>query len=125
MTDTHRTVEVLKVDAVGRVCTPREKREEIVAAYRKSGMTGRQFAQYIGVKYPTLMSWIGKANREGSGGKPTSGEGFQWVEAHIESGAEALVVEIGGMAKMEVSNSKQAGLAAQILSALAASGKPC
>lgn len=125
MTEIQSSVEVLKVDSVGRVCTPREKREEIIEAYRKSGMTGRQFAQYAGIKYPTLMSWIGKANGHASEAVASTGTGLQWVEARLESGVGALVVEIGGLAKMEVSNSKQAGFAAQILSALGVAGKPC
>jgi len=38
------------------VRTPREKQEAIISAYRGSGMTGQQFAAYVGVKYSTLMS---------------------------------------------------------------------
>lgn len=44
-------VEVLKVDESGRVQTPRERREEIVAAYEATGMTGRQFAAYCGMGF--------------------------------------------------------------------------
>ena len=63
MTITQGTSEVLKIDTVGRVRTPREKQEEILAAYGGSGMTGQQFAGFCGVKYSTLMSWVGKARR--------------------------------------------------------------
>lgn len=52
------TTQVLKVDEAGRVQTPREKRGEIVAAFESSGMTGRQFATYCGVRYSTLMCWV-------------------------------------------------------------------
>ncbi len=40
---------VLKVDAEGRVRTPKEKQEEILAAYGGSRMTGQQFAAFCGV----------------------------------------------------------------------------
>jgi len=125
MTDLPSSIEVLKVDVAGRVRTPKEKREEIVAAYRRSGMTGRQFAQYSGVKYPTLMSWVGKAGGNGSVPDAAGLKGIQWVEARVEGSGEALVVEIGGAVKMEVVNSRQAGLAAEVIRGLGMMGKPC
>ena len=51
MTNTQSGKEVvLKVDTEGRVRTPKEKQEEILAAYGASGMTGQQFAAFCGVK---------------------------------------------------------------------------
>jgi hypothetical protein len=125
MTETQSSVEVLKVDTVGRVCTPKEKRDEILVAYRKSGMTGRQFAQFCGIKYATLMNWVGKANREASAGRAIGAEGIRWVEASVESSGEALVIEIGGIVKMAVSNSRQAGLAAEVIGTLGLGAKVC
>jgi hypothetical protein len=49
------STQVLKIDEAGRVQTPMAKREEIVAAFESSGMTGREFATHCWVKYPTLM----------------------------------------------------------------------
>ena len=63
MTNTQSSTEVLKVDTHGRVRVPKGKQEEILAGYESSGMTGQQFAAYAGVKYSTLMSWVGKARR--------------------------------------------------------------
>lgn len=125
MTETQSSVEVLKVDTVGRVCTPKEKRDEILVAYRKSGMTGRQFAQYCGIKYATLMSWVGKANLEASASRVGGVEGIRWVEASVESSGEALMIEIGGIVKMGVSNSRQAGLAAEVIGSLGLGAKIC
>ena len=56
MTNTQSSTEILKVDTLGWVRTSKEKREEIIAAYRGSGMTGQLFASYSGVKYSTLMN---------------------------------------------------------------------
>ncbi len=123
MTDLQSSIEVLKVDVAGRVITPKEKREELVEAYRRSGMTGKQFAAYAGVKYVTLVSWLGKANKQVSQPRCVGRESIQWVEASVERDEGSLVVEIGGIAKMEVSNSRQAGLAAAILGGMG--GKSC
>jgi hypothetical protein len=37
--------EILKVDEAGRVRTPPEKREALLAEFDRSGMTGAQFAR--------------------------------------------------------------------------------
>jgi hypothetical protein len=51
MTETER---VLKVDAQGRVWTPRERREDLLAEFERSGMPASKFARHIGVKYSTF-----------------------------------------------------------------------
>jgi len=120
---------VLKVDTEGRVRTPKEKREEILAAYGGSGMTGQQFAAFCGVKYSTLMNWVGKARRAnkpgGESGKPA---GMNWVEATLEPGSpgsgEGLIIEIGTGVRLEVSNSRQAVLAGEVIRSLEVAG-PC
>jgi len=123
MTIPQGTSEVLKVDTLGRVKTPREKQEEILAAYVGSGMTGQQFAAFCGVKYSTLMSWVGKARRANKGGgELNTPAGMSWVEATVESSrseqGEGLSIEIGGGVRVEVFNSRQAGLAAELIRAL-------
>ena len=127
MTITQSASEVLKVDTAGRVRTPKEKREEILAAYSGSGMTGKQFAAYVGIKYSTLMSWIGKAHGKGKAiqrTRPTSA--LKWVEATVENGpeGEALIVEIGKSVRMQVGNTRQAGLAGEVVRALGVL-RPC
>jgi len=120
MTNTQSSTEILKVDTAGRVRVPKAKQEEILTAYRESGMTGRQFAEYVGVKYPTFMNWLGKARRAGG---PQEGRreatGLNWVEAVMEAGTgaerEALSIEIGTCVRMQVGNTRQAGLAGEIL----------
>lgn len=129
MTITQGTSEVLKVDTVGRVRTPREKREEILAAYGGSGMTGQQFSAFCGVKYSTLMSWVGKARRANKvGGELIKPSGMSWVEATVEAGrshpGEGLMLVIGGGVRVEVFNSRQAGLAAELIRSLGVV-RPC
>ena len=56
--------EILKVDEAGRIQTPPEKREGMLAEYERSGMTGAQFARFVGVRYSTLMYWLQKRRKE-------------------------------------------------------------
>ena len=123
MTITQGTSEVLKIDTVGRVRTPREKREEILAAYGGSGMTGQQFAGFCGVKYSTLMSWVGKARRANKpGGELSKPAAMSWVEATVEAersgSGEGLIIQIGNGVRLEVFNSRQAALASEVIRSL-------
>ena len=124
MTNTQSCSEVvLKVDTQGRVRTPKEKQEEILVAYGGSGMTGQQFAAYAGVKYSTLMGWVGKARRANKRSAESGKRaGLRWVEATLEparpSNGEALVIKIGNGVHVEVCNSRQAILAGAVIRSL-------
>ena len=85
--------EILKVDEVGRVRTPPEKREAMLAEYDRSGMTGAQFARFVGVRYPTLMYWLQKRRKE-------AGQGEQMVSS--EAGSSGLAGSAGGGRSHEV-----------------------
>ncbi len=123
MTNTQISTEVLKVDTKGRVRIPKDKQEEIIAGYESSGMTGQQFATYAGIKYSTLMSWVGKSRKATKPGeeicKPS---GMNWVEAVVDNGQErneeGLRVKIGASVELRVVNSHQAGLAVEIIRSL-------
>ena len=52
-------------DTLGRVRTPREKREQILDEYERSGMSGAAFAALVGVKYSTLAWWIQRRRKNG------------------------------------------------------------
>lgn len=47
-----------KQDERGRRITPAAEREELVRAYRESGLTQKAFADREGIKYPTFVSWL-------------------------------------------------------------------
>lgn len=122
-------MQVLKVDERGRVQTPLEKRQEIVAAYEQTGMTGKQFAAYCGVKYPTLMSWVKRFRKRKTGGKEVGSIlSKRWVEAVVEqeraAEPEGLSVEMGTGVRLRVFNSRQAELAAAIIRCLG-EVRPC
>lgn len=55
--------EILKVDVLGRVTVPKEKREELLDTFEASGMSGAQFAHHHGIHVQTFASWIQKRRR--------------------------------------------------------------
>jgi len=124
MTITPSSNEVLKVDTLGRVRMPKEKQDAILSAYGGSGMTGRQFAAYAGVRYSTLMSWVGKDRKEKRSGQEICSKPavMNWVEATVEperpGRGEGLRIEIGNGVRLEVFNSRQAGLAGEVIRSL-------
>jgi len=121
-----QTDQVLKVDVAGRVWTPRARREEVLDALERSGMAAVKFAACIGVKYPTLASWVQKRRREreagAAAGQPAA---LRWVEAAVETQGSGLRVELPGGARIEIADEAQAKLAAVLLRALAAEGARC
>jgi transposase-like protein len=50
-----------KRDRMGRRITPRSRREELVGAWQRSGLTQAEFARREGVQYPTFASWVQQA----------------------------------------------------------------
>lgn len=119
---------VLKTDTRGRVRVPRERQRALLEEFDRSGMSGTQFAAFIGVKYPTFAFWVqARRKRTRSPEGAAAGTALRWVEAVLETptgGAEAgvsLPVDLPGGARMIVSESRQVALAAELLRALARS----
>ena len=116
-------VEILKTDTLGRVWTPRAKREALVAEYERSSMSAAEFAKWSGVKYATFAAWVAKgrkARRGAAGEKERAEPGLmRWAEAVVEerpSGATAsLVIYLGGAVRVEARDGR---VAAELLSAL-------
>ena len=118
--------EILKVDETGRVRTPPEKREALLAEFDRSGMTGAQFARFSGVRYPTLMNWVQKRRKvagqsEQRAARRQKVDHPRWLEARVEGEvvkSESIVVEMGCGVRMLVANVGQAALAAEVLRAM-------
>jgi hypothetical protein len=123
MTDVISTELVLKCDRKGRVKTPVERQEEILAEFDRSGMSGMAFAQHCGIKYQTFVAWRRK-RRERNGS--LSADSLNFVEAVIEAGGErpaacggCVRVQLPGGASVEMGNQQQAGLVACLIRNLA------
>ena len=116
--------EILKVDEVGRIQTPPEKREVLLAEYERSGMTGAQFARFSGVRYATLMYWLQRRRKEAGCSEQVTTPGPdqpRWLEARVEGEvpkSENLVLEMGGGIRMLIGNRTQAALAGEVLRAM-------
>jgi len=120
VTETER---VLKVDARGRVWTPRERREEALAEFERSRMPASKFAQHIGVKYSTFANWVQQRRKQhGEAAAVREPRALKWVEARVEAEGKAmaqpLVVHLPGGIRMEIGDMAQAGLAAEVMRAL-------
>ena len=55
-----------KRDALGRRHTPAERRAELLAAYRTSGLTQSAFARREGITYSTFCTWAQAERRQGA-----------------------------------------------------------
>jgi hypothetical protein len=113
--------EILKTDARGRVWTPRDRREALVAEYERSAMSAAEFAKWSGVKYATFTGWVVKVRKArrltGSGNKAP--EPMRWAEAVCEEpvlGKEPVVViHLGAGVRVEARDGR---VAAELLAAL-------
>lgn len=137
MTNTTESEEaVLKTDALGRIRTPRERRERILDEFEGSGLSGRKFAGLTGINYQTFATWAQQRRRERKqypaapkiSTKPVSQ--VRWLEAVVEekklptgSGQNVLVVQVPGGARMEIGDATQAALAAVLLRSLESPGE--
>lgn len=119
----HERSLVLKQDVLGRVRAPVERRTEVVAEFRRSGLSGAQFARFVGMKYPTLMAWVKRAGGSAPGvvRKTPCRRRLVLVEAVVAGGGgkqPPLVLELGGGVRMDLTEPGQTVLAAQLIQAL-------
>lgn len=63
MTNTALADEVLKSDTLGRVQTPKARREALLEEFERSGVSGKKFAAMVGVNYQTFASWVQKRRK--------------------------------------------------------------
>jgi transposase-like protein len=59
-----------KRDTRGRRVTPSERRLQLVAAYRASGVTMAAFARRERINYATFAGWVAKSTSHGSAKAP-------------------------------------------------------
>ena len=125
---------ILKQDVLGRVKTPKARREQLLDEFERSGLSGQKFAELAGIRYQTFATWVQKCRRKRgdyAAGKLTAAKKpVQWLEAVmapspgavVKAGALFLVLHLPGGARLEISDGKQVELAAALVRALQ---KPC
>lgn len=127
MTNTTLPDEVLKRDAMGRVRTPRVRREALVEEFEKSGVSAKKFAALVGVNYQTFASWV-QARRKARGQEPSAAGPVRLWEAVLEGGAcqprdvggaPGLWIELPGGSRMSVASAVQLPMAAELVALIA------
>ncbi len=121
---------VLKTDALGRVRTPLARRQQLLDEFERSGLSGAQFAEFVGIKYQTFAVWVQQRRRQRArknADSPKADEAHQmrWMEAVLEQaqtpndpGAAVLVLQLPGGAQVELRSARQMALAASLVRAL-------
>jgi hypothetical protein len=116
------SMKLLKRDVLGRVRTPRAKREEILDEFEGSGVSGAEFAELAGIKYPTLASWVQRRRRRRglAARKPKTRTCF--LEAVVENAVACPVplgVELPGGVRLRITGPEQVPLTVQLIRSLA------
>jgi hypothetical protein len=61
---TEGTEEVIKTDVLGRQRTSAARREKLLGEFDQSGLSAKQYAELIGIKYQTLATWLQKRRQQ-------------------------------------------------------------
>jgi transposase len=129
---------ILKKDVLGRIRTPRERREALLAEFDRSGMSGQKFAAWAGINYQTWATWVQKRRKEA--GQPPLVKSrakkhrpVRWLEAVVHQEASAqelrvrktagLIVHGPGGIRIEIHEARQVSLAVQLLRELDGKGR--
>lgn len=128
---------ILKSDVLGRVRTPRERREQLLEEFERSGLSGQKFSELTGIKYQTFATWVQKRRRQRGADAATNAPvkvsaPVHWLEAMVEAGQNPdgknslpVVLQLLGGGRLEINDAKQAALAAALLRALEKPAAPC
>lgn len=111
----------MKSDRIGRTHYSREYREEVLAAFDQSGVSGPSFARQCGIKYPTFASWVTKrrkANKEPESAVQASSFILAELQEPTPSGI-GLQIQLTGRASVSMTSAEQAPLLAALIKALA------
>jgi hypothetical protein len=121
---------VLKTDALGRVWTSVERREALLDEFEKSSMSAAKFADFVGIKYQTLASWVQRRrrdqrNRAGNKEAETRTTPARFVEALVQTQATSgsgapggLRIDLPGGASVEIASREQIWLLGELLRVL-------
>lgn len=124
MDKNQHSVVPLKRDRLGRVTTTAAQREEVLDAFERSGLKGREFAELAGVNYQTFAGWRWARSKqrqamgEPPGAKTLFVEAVMGVTASSRSLSEALEVEMPGGVRLRILTPQHAVLAGHLLNSL-------
>jgi hypothetical protein len=124
-------MQLARQDSQGRVRYTKERREELLGEFDRSGMSGASFARLSGVRYTTFAGWIKsrkrKAEREGmtAGTEERSGP-IRLLEAMVDAadhrpnaGVDGLRIELPGGSGLTIESPVQMQMAAELVALIA------
>ena len=112
---------IIKTDARGRTRYSEDYKRQVLEAFEQSGLSGVQFAQQCGVKYPTFASWL-KKHRESKvdpGSGIPKGGSFLLAEIRDDVPAVGMSVNLPGGMVARASTREEIALLAELIKALA------
>jgi hypothetical protein len=117
---------ILKTDTKGRVQTPPARRESLLDEFEHSGLSASKFAALVGIKYQTFAAWAARRRKHATTKSPAKPvDPVRWLEAVVQEAqapvahkTSAVILRLPGGAQLELTDSKQAPVAAALLRAL-------
>ena len=112
---------IIKSDRIGRTHYSQEYRDEVLAAFSKSSLSGPAFAQQCGIKYPTFASWVTKRRAKPAQSAPPEHAGtflLAKLSDHLPND-EGLQINLPAGVILTMTSSAQAPLLAALIKALA------
>jgi len=98
-----------RLRSAGRRRTDAAQREQLLAAFGRSGLSAAEFARRHRLNYTTFCGW--RRRREPTKGLPA----FVQVEVAPPPAPVELVIEVGAVARIHLQSESQAALAARLL----------
>jgi transposase-like protein len=120
MTKSEIASDILPTDSKGRVRASRERREQLLDEFEKSGLSGAEFARTVGLKYQTFAFWRQQRQKSKPVVAKQPASSVEWLERVIDkaqASPSTLVVRLPSGAAIELANASQASLAAALLRA--------
>lgn len=123
-------ISIIKTDEVGRRQTPAARRERLLDEFDRSGLSAARFAAVTGLKYSTFAAWVHRRRKQPTTAKvpAKSADPVRWLEAVVataqtagEPSSAVVVLQLPGGVRLEVTDERQAALAAMLVRALARS----
>jgi len=124
-------ISIIKTDEVGRRQTPAARRERLLDEFDRSGLSAARFAAVTGLKYSTFAAWVHRRRKQPNSAAKVpakSADPVRWLEAVVataQTGGDpvsaVVVLQLPGGVRLEVTDERQAALAAMLVRALAKS----
>ena len=74
-------------DRLGRQHVPAERRQQLLAAFRESGLTRRAFARQEGIRYTTFCTWAQREEKSGGRSAPAAKAAVRFAEVALPANA--------------------------------------